>query len=77
MTNEELGKRIGVTHSMASRMRGGNRLPGIDTMQRIRTEFNADWDVMMAKRGEGPAAFAAYLEGLITKDEKGRAAAAV
>lgn len=43
MTNEEIGKLIGLTHSAVSRLRRGERLPSIEVMVAIAKHF--DWSV--------------------------------
>lgn len=43
MTNEAIGEMIGLTHSAVSRIRRGERLPSINVMTRIETEFK--WTV--------------------------------
>lgn len=42
-TNEEVGRKIGLTHSSVSRIRSGERLPSIEVMSRIEEEYN--WSV--------------------------------
>ncbi len=62
MTNSDFGRRVGCSHSMASRIRSGNRLPGLDLMNRISAEFDIPVKTMMKARQEGPEAMAALLE---------------
>lgn len=50
ITNREFGERIGVTHSMASRIRHGQRLPGVSTMERISEEFGISMRSLLAAR---------------------------
>ena len=57
LTNQELGDLIGCTHSMASRLRSGKRLPGLDTLERIQREFGIPWDTLIAARAKGQAEF--------------------
>ena len=61
ISNEEFGRRVGVSHSMASRMRSGVRLPGVRTMARISKEFGIPLEELVAKHEEGPEAFGAML----------------
>ena len=61
MSNSEFGRRIGVTHSMASRVRAGKRLPGIGTMQRISSEFGIPIADLVTAHQAGPEAFAKLL----------------
>lgn len=57
MTNSELGRRIGVSHSMASRIRNGKRLPGTQVVAALNVECGIPLDELMRAHGEGPAAF--------------------
>ena len=43
MTNEEIGKLIGLSYSAVSRVRRGERLPSIDVMVAIESHFG--WSV--------------------------------
>lgn len=43
ITNVEVGKLIGVGHTMVSRIRSGDRLPSRTLLYRIAVEFN--WDM--------------------------------
>ena len=53
VTNEQVAKDIGVTHSMVSRIRSGDRHPGYDTMKQIERAYN--WTVadQLKARDEG------------------------
>lgn len=42
LTNEEFGRRVGCSESMASRLRGGHRRPGADLRDAIVREFQLD-----------------------------------
>ena len=44
MTNERIGKLIGLTHSAVSRIRRGERLPSLKVMVAIGVQFR--WPVM-------------------------------
>jgi transcriptional regulator with XRE-family HTH domain len=72
MTNVEFGRRVGCSHSMASRIRSGNRLPGLDLMNRISEEFGISIAALVRARAAGPAAMADLLDRRTRK----RAAAA-
>lgn len=50
ITNTDLADKIGVTHSMASRIRSGHRHPGLDTMARIRDLLGWPLDDQVAHR---------------------------
>lgn len=56
ISNAELGRRIGVGHSMASRLRSGDRAPGAQTMRRLSSEFGIPIEDLLASHAEGPAA---------------------
>lgn len=57
MTNDELGRRIGVGHSMASRIRNGKRLPSTGTLHAIHREIGIPLDELLCAHEEGPDAF--------------------
>jgi len=57
MSNEEFGRRIGVSHSMASRIRSGDRLPSVATMQRIADEFEIPLETLVLRHTQGPTEF--------------------
>jgi transcriptional regulator with XRE-family HTH domain len=51
MTNQEVGELIGLSHSAVSRIRSGQRFPGLNVMLTISQQF--DWpldDQMQARR---------------------------
>jgi transcriptional regulator with XRE-family HTH domain len=57
MSNGELGARIGVSHSMASRIRNGNRLPSTKVLDRIHQESAIPLDDLIAAHRQGSKAF--------------------
>ena len=57
MTNEEFGHKIGVGHSMASRIRNGQRLPGTQTLRAIHREFGIPLEDLMDAHSRGRQAF--------------------
>ncbi len=57
ITNQEIGDLIGCTHSMASRLRAGKRLPGIGTLENIQREFGIPWVRLLAARNSGQTEF--------------------
>lgn len=65
MTNEQLGTLIGVTFSMASRLRSGDRLPGTDTMEKVRDKLGISLDRQFAARSKGGTAYADLLNETI------------
>lgn len=66
MTNAEFGQRIGVGHSMASRIRNGQRLPGTRTLARIHEEFGIDLLDLHDAHRAGPDAFGALMRERVT-----------
>ncbi len=60
ISNAEFGRRIGVGHSMASRIRSGQRVPSTGRILRIHEEFGLPLDELMAAAAS-PAAFASLL----------------
>jgi transcriptional regulator with XRE-family HTH domain len=65
-TNQELGDAIGVSSSMASRIRNGHRLPGVNTLTLISKYLNVDLAHLHAAYSQGSRVFGAevrrYLE---------------
>lgn len=57
LTNKEFGEAVGIHHSMASRIRGGKRVPGTDAIQRISDAYGIPVATLMKARQKGPAAF--------------------
>lgn len=62
MTNVEFGRAVGCSHSMASRIRTGQRLPGLDLMNRISEAFSIPIPTLMKARKAGAGAMAELLE---------------
>lgn len=66
MTNEEVGKRIGLTYSAVSRLRRGERLPSIEVMVAVSREFG--WDVadqVKVRTSQGARMYSALLNEYI------------
>lgn len=57
LSNEDFGARIGVGHSMASRIRGGQRLPGTRTLHAIHREFGIPLEDLLEAHARGRVAF--------------------
>jgi transcriptional regulator with XRE-family HTH domain len=57
ISNADFGKRIGVTHSMASRIRNGQRLPSTARIAAIHREFEIPLDQLIGAAEKGPTAF--------------------
>lgn len=76
LSNKELGDLIGVSHSMASRIRNGRRLPGTRTLGAINRGLGVPLSDLHAAHREGPAAFGALLrEHLLKRETRDRVAA--
>lgn len=58
ISNYEFGRRVGYHHTMASRIRNGNRLPSVEKLTVIKEEFGLNLDELVAAHNEGAAAFA-------------------
>lgn len=57
LTNREFGDRIGVSPSMASRIRNGDRLPSLRVLQAIHEEFGTPVDKLLGEASQGPEQF--------------------
>jgi transcriptional regulator with XRE-family HTH domain len=70
MTNEEFGRRIGVGHSMASRIRNGQRCPGVGTLARIHEVLGIPLVELTEKHRKGPEAFGKLIRRRMAELEK-------
>jgi transcriptional regulator with XRE-family HTH domain len=61
VTNEEFGERVGCDYTMASRLRGGKRLPSRELLERIVAAYQLDGGEALAATAGGPEVFARYL----------------
>lgn len=61
ITNRELGELLGCTHSMASRLRAGKRLPGPSITFALNERLGIPWEVLMDARARGQVAFGRML----------------
>lgn len=61
VTNEEFGERVGCDYTMASRLRGGKRLPSRELLERIVSAYQLDGGEALAATAGGPDAFARFL----------------
>jgi transcriptional regulator with XRE-family HTH domain len=68
LSNKELGSRIGVSQSMASRIRNGRRRPGVRTIERIHREFDIPLAVLLEAHRAGAPAFGALLTEYLGRD---------
>lgn len=62
-TNQEVGERIGLTHSSVSRLRSGARLPSVPTMARIQEVYG--WSVQEQVEARGRGTYADEFEAAI------------
>lgn len=60
ITNERIAQDIGVTHSMVSRIRSGDRFPSYDTMKQIERAYN--WTVADQLKARDEGKYASSLE---------------
>jgi len=61
VTNEEFGERVGCDYTMASRLRGGKRLPSRELLERIVSAYQLDGGEALAATAGGPEVFSRYL----------------
>lgn len=61
LSNEEFGRRVGVSHSMASRIRTGKHRPSLEVAARISAEFGVPLAAVVAACLEGGVVQAALL----------------
>jgi transcriptional regulator with XRE-family HTH domain len=74
LSNEEFGRRIGVSHSMASRIRSGKRLPGTRVIGKIHREFDIPLEALVAAHDEGREAFGRLIRDQVDSEELAGAA---
>lgn len=65
LSNEEFGRRIGVTHSMASRIRSGDRLPSVKVMTKISEELDIPLETLVLAHRDGPKHFGRLIRAKI------------
>lgn len=56
-TNEQVAKKLGITHSYASRLRNGKRVPSADVLDRFCRVYGVGHSEAHRARGKGPEAF--------------------
>jgi len=69
VTNEELGRKIGVGHSMASRIRSGDRLPSTKVLARISAELDIPLETLVETHAKGPKAFGRLIRARLQMQE--------
>lgn len=63
-SNADFGRRVGIHYTFASRIRNGKRLPSLDTISAIQTEFNLndkETSDMIHAAAAGPQAFGDWI----------------
>lgn len=60
-TNEQFAQKVGIHHSMASRIRSGDRLPSLPVIDRISKEYGIGMSTLVAARLQGSEAFSALV----------------
>lgn len=71
-SNTTFARRVGCNHTMASRLRSGERMPSTDMLIRICDAYELDKTVALDKYGKGREAFSAWLrESIFGEDLPG------
>lgn len=65
LSNVEVGRRIGLHHTSVSRVRKGERVPSLEVMQKIATEFGWSLDDQAQCKAKSRADYAAGFEAQI------------
>lgn len=68
VTNEDIGRKLELSHSAVSRLRRGERLPSVEVMVRIASHFG--WDVVdqvAVRVSDGAGVYAEHFERHIQK----------
>lgn len=63
--NNDFASKIDVSSSMASRLLNGERLPSLDTIQRIATAYGRPLDEVVGARNAGRTKCGLYLRKLV------------
>lgn len=61
LTNQEFADAIGCHHSMASRIRGGKRLPGLPLVESMSKVYGIPVNRLLAARKKGEEAFGEFV----------------
>lgn len=64
-TNEEFGRKVGCSHSMASRLRSGKRLPSLQLINRIADAYGIDPTPLVRAHKRGAESFGRALRKVI------------
>jgi transcriptional regulator with XRE-family HTH domain len=67
ITNRELADAIGVSPSMASRIRNGKRCPSVRVLDKLAKYLSADLARLVNAHGQGPGPFGAEVRRLLEK----------
>lgn len=73
LTNQEFADRVGCHFSMASRLRAGKRLPGVDLMRRISKAYRIPLSDLVDAHGKGAPAMGRLLRERIFEKRKAAA----
>ena len=69
LTNQEVGNRIGLTHTAVSRIRSGQRRSSVSTIHAIAEAFGGDVELLVRYSSEpSPDHWVEYLERLMVTD---------
>jgi transcriptional regulator with XRE-family HTH domain len=78
-TNVEIAERLGLNHSMVSRLRIGERVGSVDVLSRISSEYNVPLgplvDAAVKARAGDSSEFVSILEEAFSREEAQAAAA--
>lgn len=61
LTNQEFADAVGCHHSMASRIRGGKRLPGLPLVEKMSEVYGIPLKSLLAERRKGEEAFGDFV----------------
>jgi len=67
-TNEQFAQRVGIHHSMASRIRSGDRLPSLRVIKAISDNYGIPMRTLVDARLAGAATFSEILRRRVFKD---------
>lgn len=75
MTNNEFAEILGCHHSMASRIRSGERLPGANRLRAISLALDVSLDELLGAYEDGPEEFGKLIRSRIRSLSKAAASA--
>lgn len=68
-SNTSFARRVGCNHTMASRLRSGQRMPSAAMLVRICEAYELDRGEALDQYSKGPAEFSAWLRDVVFRDE--------